>query len=153
MINLNWTQTLPEFLVYVASNFKTANIAFHLFWTGLKAVLESFKIVNTTATECRGTLAICRSPNKVSRTQSSPEHGPWSNKKSLKWSLHAKHWAQNNYVWHIKVHAKLFVSVFECRICLLSQQWTCDWAVHECETQLTHIHYFSFLFKLKSVNK
>ena len=153
MINLNWTQTLPEFLVYVASNFKTANIAFHLFWTGLKAVLESFKIVNTTATECRGTLAIRRSPNKVSRTQLLPNMARGRTK-----SLSNDPYMQSTEPkiitsWHIKVHAKLFVSVFECRICLLSQQWTCDWAVHECETQLTHIHYFSFLFKLKSVNK
>ena len=49
----------------------------------------------TTATECRGLLAIRVSPKEVSRTQSSPEHGPWSNEKSLKWSSHAKHWAQN----------------------------------------------------------
>ena len=45
--------------------------------------------VYTTATECRNPLAMRGSPKKVSRTRSSPEHGPWTNEKSLKLSSHA----------------------------------------------------------------
>ena len=82
-------------MVISLSQRQSVNGLANLWQRVLKSPISLFIFYNTT-TVCRGSLPIRGLPKKVLRTPSSPEHGPWTNKKSLKWwSSHAKHWAQN----------------------------------------------------------